>query len=153
MFVFPILSIAAEHFFAHSSLPLFSLAGKWFAFWAAGVRLTAAGLRQFLQPRFTSTQIFAISTDEVLPIVRELGIANFTMGFVGILSLFQPTFILPVSISATVFYGIAGIRHITDKHRSANQNLAMLTDLFASAVFLAFIAFTLFGSHSRPANL
>jgi hypothetical protein len=153
MFVFPILSITWEHFFAHSSLPLISLVSKWFAFWAAGVRLTAAGLRQLFQPRFTATKIFAISTDEVLPIVRELGIANFAMGLVGILSLFQPTFVLPVSIAAAVFYGVAGLCHITDKRRSANQNLTMLTDLLASTVFLAFIAFTLFGSHAKHGTL
>ena len=33
------------------------LVGRWFVFWAVGVRLSLAGLRQFLQPAFTARQI------------------------------------------------------------------------------------------------
>jgi hypothetical protein len=148
MFLFPLLSIFGDHFFSRSSVPLLSLVGKWFVFWAAGVRLAGAGLRQLLQPRFTATQIFSIATDDVLPIVRELGMANFAMGTVGILSIARPDFVLPVSIAAALFYGIAGIRHTIDKQRSANQNLAMLSDLFACVVFAAFILFTVLATHA-----
>jgi len=115
MLICPAASILGEHFFSRASVPLIPLIGKWFAFWAAGVRPSTAGLKQFFQPKFTATRIFAIPGDAPLPIVRELGVANFAMGIVGILSLLKPTFVLPVSITAALFYGIAGIRRITDK--------------------------------------
>jgi hypothetical protein len=140
MIVLPIASIGNELYIRHSPEPLMSLVGKWFVFWSAGVRLSGAGLRQFFQPRFTVEEIFGTRSDEALPFVRELGIANFAAGAVGVLSIVQPSFILPVAIIAALFFGIAGIRHLTDKHRGRNQNLALVTDLFVSLVLIGYIA-------------
>jgi hypothetical protein len=141
MVIFPVISIAIEHFFFHGTIPLMSLVGKWFAFWGAGVRLVLAGIRQYFQPRFTAQQIFGHSSDEPLPIVRELGLANFATGTVGVLSLLKPGFVLPISIAAAIFYGVAGIRHATDKHKNQKQQFAMATDLLAFVVFIAYIVF------------
>jgi uncharacterized protein DUF6790 len=124
----------------HGAGQLMMLVGKWFVFWSAGVRLVLAGLRQFFQPRFTSEQVFGNKTDEALPVVRELGVANFATGVVGTISLLQPSFVLPVAIAAGIFYGVAGFRHVMEKDRSRNQNLAMISDLFAFLVFAAYIA-------------
>ena len=140
MVVIPAFSIAADFF--RGSAPLMFLVGKWFVFWAAGVRLLLAGLRQFFQPRFTSEKIFGINSDDPLPIVRELGVANFSTGVVGYISLWRPTFVLPVAIIAAIFYGVAGFRHAMQKHRNANENVAMITDIFAALVFCAFLVFT-----------
>jgi hypothetical protein len=144
MLVLPAFSICAEHFFFRSPEPLMLLVGKWFVFWAAGARLFLAGIKQFFQPRFTAEKIFGIASNDALPFVRELGVANFSTGVVGLLSLLKPTFILPIAVAAALFYGIAGIRHATDKSRNANQNLAMITDLLASMVFIAYICFVVF---------
>ncbi len=143
MLVFPAGSIYAEHFYWHSAVPPMLLVGKWFVFWSAGVRLTLAGLRQFFQPQFTSEQIFGIKSDDALPIVRELGVANFATGVVGIASLARPGFVLPVAIAAAIFYGLAGVRHIAQGHRNANENIAMISDLLVSLVFAAYVAFVL----------
>jgi hypothetical protein len=143
MFVLPAGSIYWDHL--HSSAPLMLLVGKWFVFWSAGVRLTLAGLRQQIQPRFTSKEIFGIESDDALPIVRELGIANFATGVVGLLSLVKPGFVLPVAIAATIFYGIAGVRHIASRHRTANENIALFSDLFAAVVFAAYVVFATVG--------
>jgi formylmethanofuran dehydrogenase subunit B len=43
---------------------------------------------------------------------------------------------------AAIFYGVAGIRHAMQKHRNANENIAMVTDLFAALVLCAFLVFT-----------
>jgi len=142
MLLFPAGSIYAEHSYLHSTVPLIVLVGKWFVFWSAGVRLFLAGLRQFFQPRFTSEQIFDIKSDDVLPIVRELGVANFATGVVGIASLAKPGFVLPVAIAAAIFYGIAGIRHVAGHDRNANENIAMVSDLFAGLVFAGYVAVT-----------
>jgi hypothetical protein len=141
MLVFPLASIYGEHAYLHSPAPLLLLLGKWFVFWSAGVRLLLAGLRQFLQPRFTSKQIFGIESDDALPLVRELGAANFATGIVGIASLAQPSFVLPVAIAAGIFYGIAGIRHLAESHRTRNETIAMTSDLFVFLIFAAYFAF------------
>jgi hypothetical protein len=141
MLLFPLGSITAETAYYHSQLPLMALIGKWFVFWAAGVRLFIAGLRQIVQPRFTSGHIFGIKGDDALPLVRELGLANVATGLVGILSLFEPQFALPVAIAATIFYGGAGIGHVAKAHRNGLENTAMISDLAASAVFAAFVVY------------
>jgi uncharacterized membrane protein HdeD (DUF308 family) len=142
MLVLPVGSIYLEHL--HSATPLIILMGKWFVFWSAGVRLLLAGLRQFFQPRFTAEQIFKIKSDEALPLVRELGVANFATGVVGVASLAKPSFALPVAIAAAVFYGIAGIRHVAESDRNRNENIAMISDLFVSLIFGVYVAFSAF---------
>lgn len=144
MLVFPVGSICAEHFFLHSPAPVMLLVGKWFVFWGAGVRLFLAGLRQYFQPRFTSEQIFGIKSDDALPLVRELGIANFSTGTVGILSVAKPSFVLPVAIIAAIFYGVAGIRHVAQPHKNRNENVAMISDLMVFVVFAGYVAFMVF---------
>ena len=141
MVVLPILSIGEEHFYLHSALPLMSLVGKWFVFWGAGIRLFFAGLRQFFQPRFAAEQILGIRSEDSLLFVRELGAANLGTGIVGIASLAKPSFVLPVAVAAAVFFGIAGIRHATDRCRTLNQNITLVSDLFLSLVLLTYIAF------------
>jgi hypothetical protein len=149
--ILPIGSIGVEHFFFHHSVPLMLLAGKWFVFWSAGVRLFAAGLRQFFQPRFTTEKIFGIKSDDALPFVRELGIANFATGIIGIASLFKPGFVLPVAITAGIFFGITGIRHAAQgsppanknvqKRRTSGENIAMASDLLVFLVFVAYVSY------------
>ena len=59
---------------------LLGIIGKWFTFWACGVRLSLAGLRQTLQPAFTATEIFQLSDPATHPLVREIGFGNLAMG-------------------------------------------------------------------------
>lgn len=138
MLVLPLVSTGID-LWLHPDLPTMLLLGRWFVFWGAGVRLFAAGLKQTLQPEFTARQIFKLKTDEAFPIVRELGISNIAAGIVGIASIFAPSFLLPIAVYATIFYGAAGFGHIGQKDRSANENLALWTDLLIAAVLLAFI--------------
>jgi len=138
----PLLSLAVDRFVLHSPLSHTALLGKWFVFWAAGVRLFVAGLRQTSQPQFTAKQIFHMTGDEALPVVRELGIANLATGVAGIISLWRPSFVLPIAIVGAVFYGLAGIYHTRQPRESANENVAMLTDLWVSLVLIAYIVVT-----------
>jgi hypothetical protein len=50
MVVFPIASVAIEALL-HQGSDLWMLVGKWFVFWAVGVRLMLAGVRQIAKPR------------------------------------------------------------------------------------------------------
>jgi len=138
MFLAPLGSVAADGAL-HAQAPLMALVGKWFVFWGVGVRLGLAGVRQFIQPGFTARDIFHLSGDEALPLVRELGVANFAAGMVGLLSLARPSFVLPVAISAGIFYGVAGVQHVIDRPRTRNEAIAMVSDLFM-AVVLATVA-------------
>jgi hypothetical protein len=118
---------------------LLFLTGKWFVFWSAGARLLIAGLWQFFQPQFTLTEIFGIRSADARPIVRELGVANFATGLVGMLSLYWTAFLVPVAIIAGVFYGVAGIEHGLRKNRSLNETVAMVSDLFVCVVLAVFL--------------
>lgn len=138
MFVLPVASIVIAHALAPAASLSF-LIGQWFVFWSVGVRLALAGVRQFLQPAFTAKEIFHMKSDEALPVVRELGVANLATGAVGLLSLWFPSFVIPVAISACIFYGAAGIRHVTEPHRSRNEAIAMVSDLFLFAVLAGFL--------------
>ena len=88
-FVLPLGSALAEHALPGGA-PFMALIGKWFVFWAAGVRLVLAGARQLFQPEFTARQIFKIEGSDALPLVREIGAANFAIGAVGVASLRRP---------------------------------------------------------------
>jgi hypothetical protein len=138
MLVLPIASMVIEGALNPAESLVF-LTGRWFVFWGVGVRLGLAGLRQFFQPGFTTKEIFHISGDEALPLVRELGVANFATATVGLLSLMFPTFILPVAISACIFYGVAGVRHVAERDRSRNETIAMVSDIFLALVLAIYL--------------
>jgi hypothetical protein len=141
MVLLPVASIYADHASLGAAMPMTMVIGKWFVFWSGGARLVFAGLRQFFQPQFTSREIFGLTSDDALPIVRELGVANFAVGVVGMASLANPSFVLPVGISAAIFYGIAGVRHLVDGGRTSNETIAMITDLFVSAMLALYVGF------------
>ena len=143
MIVLPIGSILAEMLMGMGT-PFMLLVGKWFVFWAAGWRLLLAGIKQIWQPQFTAHEIFKMKTDEALPIVRELGIANFAMGVLGVASIWATSFVLPVAIAGAIFYGAAGIQHVTLKDKSGNESLAMATDLLAFAALAAYVLYVWF---------
>src|ERR1700710_252230 len=72
MLIFPIISVILD-LRSQQGGDLIALAGKWFVFWAIGVRLLLAGLRQAAKPAFTLAAIFHIKNKESEVIVRELG--------------------------------------------------------------------------------
>jgi hypothetical protein len=144
-FLLPVASIYAAVALLPNAPPLIVLVGQWFVFWAGGIRLVLAGLRQFFQPSFTSKEIFGLTGDDALPFVRELGIANFATGVVGAASLVVPSFVLPIAISAGIFYSIAGFRHLTDRDRTRKQNIAMVSDLFVFAVLAVYVGYAVIG--------
>src|SRR5580698_1402257 len=141
MIALPAASAIAEMLLGeHVGLSL-ALVGKWFVFWAVGVRLFVAGLRQMIQPRYTAETILGIKGEDSLLVVRELGFANCAIGSIGIGTLYFPGWLLPAGIAGMIFYALAGINHCYHKARNALQNVALISDLFASIVLFAFIVF------------
>jgi len=136
MLIFPVASIAFEAFVHNQGLLDASMVGKWFVFWAVGVRLLIAGLRQIAQPRYTAETILGIMDPDATVIVRELGFANTAIGSAGVVSLFLAGWTSPLAVIGTIFYSLAAINHATHKQRSRIQNVAMASDFYAAAVLL-----------------
>ena len=144
MLILPVGSLAVE-MSLHGQVPLMFLVGKWFVFWGVGARLASAGVRQYFQPAFTAKQIFDMESPDALPLVRELGVSNFAIGIVALTSLWRSDFTLPLAIIAAIFYAIAGVRHVAEKARSRNENIAMISDLFMAAILASYAVSALNG--------
>jgi hypothetical protein len=141
--ILPAGSVYAEQALSHSVLPLMFLIGKWFTFWAGGVRLLIAGIRQQLQPRATAQEIFGVMSDDPLVFIEELGMANAAMGVIGIVTVLVPAFILPAAIVSGLYYAQAGIGHLRHGRRNAQRNLAMVSDLFVTVMLLGYVSWAL----------
>jgi len=142
MFVFPIISIITEIFFFKSASGTIFLVGKWFVFWGVGMRFFTGGLRQSITPKFTAEKIFEFKTSEPLVIIQELGFANLSLGMLGILTIFNSSWIMPSAIVGCMFYCMAGIKHLTRKERNLSENVAAYSDLWMFLVLLVYIVGT-----------
>ena len=147
MFVLPLVSIVMEVSTSGGGALGVAVVGKWFVFWAVGVRLLLAGFRQMLQPRYTAETILGIKDAGSFVVVRELGFANTAIGAVGVGSLLYGGWILPAALAGAIFYGLAGINHTTHTERNRLENVAMVSDLFIAALLLAFCLLTMVGWH------
>jgi hypothetical protein len=143
LFIFPLASTIEAALTTHTVSIAF-LAGRWFVFWAVGIRLFLAGARQMIQPQFTAEEIFDIHDRRSFAIVRELGFANLSMGLLGICSLFRADWIVPAALVGGLYYGLAGVGHIFHKRKNAKEYMAMISDGFVFLVFLIFLLSTLY---------
>jgi hypothetical protein len=139
LLILPAASIAVEASLYPRGLGLIFLIGKWLVFWAVGIRLFMAGTRQIVQPRFTAEEIFHAHDPSSLPIVREVGFGNLSIGALGIWSILRPGWVLPAAIVGGLYYGLAGIGHSLQTSRNAKENFAMLSDEFVFLVLLGFV--------------
>jgi hypothetical protein len=145
MGIFPLASIVIESVLLRSTSGLVFLTGKWFVFWAVGLRLLLAGLRQAITPQYTAEEILGIKSKEPFILVQELGFANLSIGLLGLSTLLNSTWIMPAALVGGLFYGLTGLRHILTKVRNRLENIAMISDLFIFIVLLAY--FVLAVSH------
>lgn len=142
MLILPVVSITVECL-AHSSILGWALIGKWFVFWAIGVRLFTAGIRQVAKPAFTAQEIFHINNQESFVIVKELGFANICMGLVGILSLYSIEWCHLAAIGGGLYFGLAGLQHVIKKPVSTNETIALVSDLLMFGLMVVYLIFTL----------
>ena len=143
LFVLPVISIVVERLVGAHGRSLLVVVGRWFCFWAVGVRLFLAGLRQTTKPAFTAEAIFRVSEPGAWPIVREVGFANLSMGLLGLLSLWRSEWLIPASIVGGLYYGLAGVGHLGGKERNARETLAMVTDFVPFVVLGVFVVMSL----------
>jgi hypothetical protein len=95
------------------------------AFYTVGGCGSAAGAAGVYRP-----DDFSVPQQAALKIVQELGIANFSIGVLGVLCLSQSGWMLPAAIAGGLFYGLAGIQHRFNRDRTAAENIATVSDLF-----------------------
>jgi hypothetical protein len=144
MLVLPLVSIAIELSMGSHGGAVF-VVGRWFVFWGAGVRLFIAGIRQVVQPSFTAG-LLGVKDSSALVVVRELGLANISMGLLSICSLFRAEWVVPGAIVGGLYYGLAGAGHVVHKDRSAHENLAMFSDLGIFVLLAVFVVMSLRGA-------
>jgi hypothetical protein len=140
LFVFPLISIVLEALWLHGAGDPSFLVGKWFVFWAVGVRLLLAGVRQVTQPAFTAEGIFNVKDPAARPIVREIGFGNLAMGVLGLASLAHTAWLTPAAIVGGLYYGLAGAGHVSRGNRNFNEQTALITDLVMFVVLGIFVA-------------
>ena len=133
MLAAPVAAIAVEAMTTGGSL--IALAGKWFVFFF-GLRLLLAGFHQLAKPEFTAKTIFRIADPNAGKIVSELGFGNIAIGALGVLTIINATWIVPAAIVMAIFYALAGGKHVMNADRTASENWALWSDLWA-AVLLA----------------
>jgi hypothetical protein len=137
LFICPAAAVLTEHF--SGAGPLMPLVGKWFTFFAVGVRLFLAGIKQTLQPAFTAEKIFGVTSPDAHPIVREVGFGNLSMGAAGLLSLFLPGWLPVAAFTGGLYYGLAGIGHILNKAHTTKEAVALWSDVWIFLVLAAFV--------------
>jgi hypothetical protein len=140
MAVCPVASIALDAATANGDVEFIALVGKWFVFWAVGVRLFTAGLRQIVKPGLTSEGILGIKGKESWILVRELGFANVAIGAVAIASLWRPEWRLAGALAGGIFLTLAGVEHVRKRERNGEENLAMISDLAIGLVMAVYLA-------------
>jgi hypothetical protein len=139
LFVFPVASILAVAFTASGAVDPMLLVGRWFVFWAVGVRLFLGGIRQVLRPQLTAEDIFGLHEPAALPIVREVGFGNLSMGTLGLLTLAVSGFIVPAAIVGGLYYGLAGLGHVVRGGKNFAGYTALVSDLLIFAVLAVFV--------------
>ena len=139
MFVAPGICTAIE-FVTSGTDNAMAVIGKWFVFWAIGIRLLVAGIRQTLNPAFTAKDIFEIEDEKSYPIVRELGFSNLCSGLAAVISLYVPAWRITAAFIGGLYMGIAGINHAIRKPTGGNELVAMISDLFILVVMTVYIA-------------
>jgi hypothetical protein len=135
MLVLPLASLLIE-----TREPGLALVGKWWTFWAIGVRLFTAGLRQVAKPAFTAEVIFHATSADSHVVVRELGIANLCIGALGIASLWLPGWRPAAAFVGLLFFGAAGVLHAITRPAGGNEWVAMLSDLWVAAIAAIYLA-------------
>lgn len=139
MGILPVASILIEYFASAANADMWTLIGKWFVFWAVGVRLATAGIRQVVQPAFTAENIFEIGDKGARILVQELGFANLAMGILAILTLAAPQWTAAAALAGAIFYGLAGAKHVLKGGQNRNEMIATVSDIFIFIVLAAYL--------------
>ena len=129
--VLPIISIVINLIInnrKNNSENIFEIIGKWFIFWSLGVRLIIAGLMQIFNPIYTNN-LLQLSLNDFI-IIRELGLANFSIGLLCTISYFKKSLQKYVCIYMFIFFTGASILHIIRiENINFDELISLITDI------------------------
>lgn len=140
IFLLPLISVMIEHVEIQTPAD-WRLLGKWFVFWAFGLRLFTSGIKQASNPSLPTKRY----DNQVFELTRSLGIVNICLGVGGILSLINETWRPVIAILGCLFFGLNSIRSLTGSLISGSQKLNALSDVL-SFVILFFICYAFFNN-------
>lgn len=141
--VLPLLSIVIEFLLTKATLDP-GLIGKWFIFWSIGIRLFFTGIYQIINPEFKVSSKVITTGKENLLVIRELGLANISIGLIGIISVFNNEWRQVAAIAGVVFFGLTGIQHFLQKPGTNNEMVVMGIEIFMFSIILLYLLFTVF---------
>jgi hypothetical protein len=141
LLVLPAASVLIEYLANPGPHDVMWLVGQWFTFWAVGVRLFMAGVRQAAQPGFTAESIFNLHDPASHGLVREIGFGNLSMGTIGLVSHFAHSWVVPAAVAGGLYYGLAGLGHVMRSERNANEQVALVSDLLIAALLAVFVVY------------
>lgn len=138
--ILPLASVVAEMKLEETTLH-WILFGKWFLFWASGIRLFIAGIWRVSDPEYIAIKVFRININENYAMIRELGIANIALGCMGILSLINEHWRLLAAITSAIFFGLMALQDFSRKSDTFNEYIVLVYD---STVFIVLVFFCVF---------
>lgn len=152
MFVFPLTAILIERFRTKREsgfLDIIETSSKWFIFWGVGIRTITAGISQLVNPAFTASILGTPATCFVA--IKEIGLANMSMGLLALISLFAPSWRKAGGFCGGLYLGSAGFLHVSRIPEGINQKemVAMVSDLFIFAVVAFYLFYSFNSNRSR----
>jgi len=107
----------------------FDILIKWILFWTIGFRSVTAGIVQIAFPSYTAKLIFELSGDDFYIVIRELGMANLSIGLVAMLSLKKQEWVNPISLIYITFFSLLSINHIYNFQAGMNELISLIFDV------------------------
>jgi len=130
--ILPIFSVVINsiiNYRKNVSENIYELICKWFIFWSLGIRLIIAGLMQIFNPIYTNNLLQLNLNDFI--IIRELGLANFSIGLLCIISFFKKPLQKYVCIYMVIFFMGASVLHIIRmKNINFDESITLFTNIF-----------------------
>ena len=112
---------------------------KWILFWTVGIRSVTAGLMQVVKPEYTAVYIFNMTGTEFYTIIRELGIANFTIGLTAVFSLRIKNWRQPAAFTACIFNLLLVINHCINFQAGINELFSLIFDILVVVCTLPYV--------------
>lgn len=138
----PVISICTE---SHIKVIFIDpgLIGKWFIFWAAGVRPFFAGIKLVYRRWTAPAGFFYREMKENFLMIRQLGFAHIAIGVTGMLSLVNSNWRQIAGLAAAFFFGLSAVQHFFIKPVNGKEMAIMITDIMVFTIMLLYLFFTL----------
>jgi hypothetical protein len=137
--VLPVVSILVDVFLFQGNADIVLTVGRWFVFWAVGIRLLMAGARQTLNPAYTAETIFGIRDPKAHRLVGEIGFGNLAMGTLGVVTIGLSGWLAPAALVGGLYYGLAGLGHLWSHDRNRTEMIALVSDIFIFLVLAGWL--------------